>query len=169
MMNLVVDVHYSHDDYAVASGILFTDWSASTFVKKVSVKIEDIKPYEPGSFFERELPCILSLLDEISPKPDLVIVDGYVTLGAEGRKGLGAHLYQALGENTPIIGVAKNSFAGTPSDQKIYRGESEKPLYVTSIGVDQKEAKQLVQSMHGDFRIPTLLKMVDSECRSGIT
>ena len=168
-MNLVIDVHYFNDDYAVASGILFADWSASSSVKKVSIKVENIKPYEPGSFFERELPCILSLLNELSQKPDLLIIDGYVTLGAESRKGLGAHLYQALGEGIPIIGVAKNSFAGTPDDKKIYRGESEKPLYVTSIGIDQNEAKQLIQSMHGGFRIPTLLKMVDSECRSGIT
>lgn len=168
-MYLVIDVHYFNDDYAVASGILFVDWGSSDFVKKVSIKVEDIKPYEPGSFYERELPCILSLLNEISPKPDLVIIDGYVTLGAEGRKGLGAHLYHALGEEIPIIGVAKNSFAGTPDDKKIYRGESEKPLYVTSIGIDQNEAKRLIQSMQGDFRIPTLLKMVDSECRSGIT
>lgn len=168
-MNLVIDVHYSNDDYAIASGILFTDWSASSFVQKVSVKVEDIKPYEPGSFFERELPCILSLLKEVSPKPTLLVIDGYVTLGTEAREGLGIHLYKALEKEIPVIGVAKNRFSGTPDDQKIYRGKSKKPLYVTSIGIEQSEAKQLIQSMHGDFRIPTLLKMVDSECRGRIT
>lgn len=165
-MKLVVDVHYNNDDYAVASGILFFKWEPSSFEKKISVRIDEIKPYKPGSFFERELPCILALLSEIDNALEVIVVDGFVTLGAEKRDGLGAHLYRALDGKTPVIGVAKNSFAGTSDDCKVFRGDSKKPLYVTSVGIAHSDAKRYIQSMHGEFRVPTLLKLVDSECRS---
>ncbi len=168
-MKLVIDVHYKNDDFAVASGVLFTVWESPSLERKLSVRINEIKPYKPGSFFERELPCILSLLDELNEELDLIVIDGYVTLGSEKRDGLGAHLYREIGKKTPVIGVAKNSFSGTPDECKIYRGISKNPLFVTSIGIEQSDAKKYIESMHGEHRVPTLLKMVDSECRNEIT
>ncbi len=167
-MKAAIDVHYHNDDYAVASGVLFSDWQAACSEARISVKIDRIKPYQPGRFFERELPCILALLDAIQPQPELLIIDGFVTLGDEARAGLGTHLYNALGGRIPVIGVAKSSFANSPDSQQVVRGGSQRPLYVTSIGIDHAEAKHLIASMHGQFRVPTLLKLADSECRNGI-
>lgn len=38
-----------------------------------------ILPYEPGSFYKRELPCILSLLKDIYKQLDAIVIDGYAT------------------------------------------------------------------------------------------
>ncbi|MCE2594357.1 endonuclease V [Motilimonas cestriensis] len=168
-MKLVIDVHYNNNEFAVASGVLFSDWESSSYTSKLSVKINDIEPYQPGSFFKRELPCILALLNEIKDDVEVIVIDGYVTLGEARQDGLGSHLYNNLNTKVPIIGVAKNRFAGTPEQCEVLRGTSKKPLYVTSIGISQSEAKKFIQQMHGEYRVPTLLKLVDSECRNEIT
>ena len=168
-MKLAIDVHYCNNEYAVAAGVLFSDWQSSTCTNKLSVKINEIEPYEAGSFFKRELPCILSLLKEIKENIEIIVIDGYVTLGEENRPGLGAHLHNKLSKKVPIIGVAKNSFTGTPKDCEVLRGLSKNPLYITSIGISLSEAKNYIKQMHGNYRVPTLLKLVDSECRNEIT
>ncbi|MCA9017967.1 MAG: hypothetical protein KDA77_21770, partial [Planctomycetaceae bacterium] len=76
------------------------------------------------------------------------------------------HLYQQLNEQIPVIGVAKSRFANTPDETRIYRGASQNPLYVTSLGIPLAEAKHKINAMHGEFRIPTLLKRVDQLCRA---
>jgi len=53
------------------------------------------------------------------------------------------------------------------ADYKIFRGGSRRPLYVNSVGIDLEEAKQKIIAMHGDFRVPTLLKLADRESRKG--
>jgi deoxyinosine 3'endonuclease (endonuclease V) len=89
-------------------------------------------------------------------------VDGYVTLGAEQRPGLGQHLHAALGGQIPVVGVAKTRFAGVaPQVVPVRRGQSQNPLYVTSVGLPVAEAAQLVADMHGKHRFPTLLKLLD--------
>ena len=79
--------------------------------------------------------------------------------------GLGAYLYEALNKEIKIIGVAKSEFRDILSDTYLYRGESKKPLYITSAGVDLEVAKGFVSIMHGKYRFPTLLKEVDRLCR----
>jgi deoxyribonuclease V len=44
---------------------------------------------------------------------------------------------------------------------EVFRRGSIRPLYVTSAGVDQKKAAERIRMMHGDHRVPTLLKRVD--------
>jgi deoxyribonuclease V len=36
---------------------------------------------------------------------------------------------------------------------------------VTAAGIDVEEAARHVAAMHGNYRVPTLLKRVDSACR----
>ena len=123
--------------------------------------------YEPGSLYKRELPLILALLNSLSSRPSILVIDGYVQLDGEGRKGLGAHLYDALRCEVPVIGVAKNTFMGSPHAVAVHRGESGRPLYVTAAGVAQAQAAEQVRSMAGAHRHPTLLKLVDRLCRDG--
>jgi deoxyribonuclease V len=99
-----------------------------------------------------------------------VLVDGYVWLGG-ARPGLGARLFAALGERTPVVGVAKTAWGGTVAPAiaqddphrsvPVLRGQSVKPLFVTAEGLDVAEAAARVSAMHGAHRIPTLLKEVD--------
>ncbi len=163
-MKLAIDVQYKATS-AIIAGILFLDWNSDEMSRIFVKKITPIAPYESGAFYKRELPCILSLLEEIKENLDVIIIDGFVTLGEEQSEGLGSHLYRALNQSIPIIGVAKNPFKKTPKIFEVYRGESLKPLFVTSIGIELAKAKSLIKTMHGKYRNPTLLKKVDQICR----
>ena len=158
-------MQYASDESAVAAGIAFADWASGEIARTVIVRIDKAKPYRAGRFYERELPCVLELLEEFGAQPATLIVDGYVTLGGAGRDGLGAHVFRELGGRVPVIGVAKNKFADTPADTEVLRGTSTRPLYVTSRGIAHAEAKRLIRDMHGDNRMPTLLTAVDRACR----
>lgn len=156
-----VDVDY-RGEVAVAAAILFLDWGSGDPVAQHVVTVRGVAPYKPGSFYERELPCIQAVLARNHWPLAAIVVDGYVWLGAE--RGLGAHLYSALGERVPVIGVAKNPFRDAPAEV-VRRGDSRKPLYVSAAGMDAGVAGACVQRMHGVHRLPTILKEVDRLCR----
>jgi len=161
---LAVDVQY-HEDTALVAGVLFSSWESAEPHRCVITPVKKIVPYESGAFYKRELPCILALLDEVPEPLEVIVVDGFVSLGAEQNKGLGMHLYDALDQTTAVVGVAKQAFKDTPQECELLRGDSLKPIYVTAVGISLEEAVKNVASMHGKFRLPTLLKKVDRLCR----
>lgn len=163
-MILAIDVGYS-ENKALAIGVLFEDWNSTEPMKIYKEQIENIEPYEAGAFYKRELPCILSLLDHICENVTAIVVDGYVHLGAERRAGLGAHLFDALDAKIPVIGVAKNYFKETPIEHEVFRGKSQKPIYVTAVGMSLDQGIKYIQYMDGKNRIPTLLKLADRYSR----
>lgn len=164
-MIFAIDVDYRNNHTAVAAGILFQNWNDEKPSQILTVTLYQVEDYISGQFYKRELPCILELLKQLDKLPKFIIVDGYVFLGKD-KKGLGAYLYEALKQKVPIIGVAKNPFQDISNDTYIYRGKSKKPLYITSTGIELNKAKQYIKSMHGEYRIPTLLKEVDTICRT---
>src|SRR5439155_10587314 len=115
---------------------------------------------------KREMPCLLTVLAEVAEPLESIIVDGYVWLADEGTPGLGAHLFEALGEAVPVVGVAKTRFASARAARPVLRGDSQRPLFVTAAGIDVEAAAEHVRAMHGEFRLPTLLKRVDHLCRT---
>ncbi|SDI36592.1 endonuclease V [Chryseobacterium jejuense] len=158
---------YYYEDYANTVCIAFEDWASDREVEIFTEQISISSAYESGAFYKRELPCILSLLNKIVVREeDIIIVDGYVTLDNEGKIGLGGHLYEALQEKYPVVGIAKNEFT-TPDSQRrnVLRGDSKTPLFVTAKGIDVDHVKASVEQMHGPFRIPTLLKKLDQLSR----
>ncbi|MEL6491510.1 MAG: endonuclease V [Cyanobacteria bacterium J06634_6] len=164
-MLLATDIQYGEND-AVAAGVLFSSWVDEESEQSFTKHIKGIEPYEPGSFYKRELPCILALLSEINlDELTAIVIDGYVVLGSQQKPGLGMHLYEAIDRAIPVIGVAKNKFADTPTDCEILRGSSQSPLFVTSIAMPLEIAKANIVGMHGENRIPTMLKKVDQLCR----
>lgn len=153
-------------DYRAASVVTacvgFVEWTDATAAREHVVRsASPTAAYEPGRFFERELPYLRAALASFGETIELAIVDGYVWL-ADGVRGLGAHLHDAIG--VPVVGVAKTAYAGS-SAIAITRGESTSPLFVTAVGIDAKTAADQVVAMHGPFRIPTLLKRADSLAR----
>ncbi|MCK5728213.1 MAG: endonuclease V [Methylococcales bacterium] len=163
-MKLVIDVQYDGTN-AVVAGVIFSDWASNAIHETILTPVSNVKPYQAGAFYKRELPCILKLLEKITLSLEVIIIDGFVVLGDDNADGLGMHLYNALDQKIPIIGVAKKAFINTPVDYKIYRGGSKKPLYVTATGINISEAKASISTMHGKHRIPSLLKKVDQLCR----
>ena len=161
-----VDVHYQTAG-AVAACVLFSSWGQSDSEAEFAQGVRQVAPYEPGKFYRRELPCILSVLKIIQPVPSIIVVDAYVWLSIEERFGLGAHLYEALERKCSIVGVAKSPFFEGPNVAKVTRNSSARPLFVTSAGIPLEDAICAIQQMHGSFRIPTLIKRVDQLAKKG--
>lgn len=156
-----VDVDY-RDDGARAGLVAFADWGdAVAIAERVEVVLE-VAAYEPGQFYKRELPCLLRVLEGL--KPRLIVVDGYVWLG-DDRPGLGAHLFRALDGRAQVVGVSKTEFTSATRAIPVLRGGSARPLFVSAEGIELGGAADAVRSMHGDHRIPTLLRRVDRLCR----
>ena len=163
-MIYALDVDYNGDQDAVVASIGFNHWEDASPSYAQTHFVAPIEPYKAGSFYKRELPCLLEALRGLEDI-DCVVVDGYVWLEEEHHAGLGRYLYDALHQSVPIIGVAKSKFNGTPQRCELRRGASQKPLFITAVGIALEEAKELIASMSGNYRFPTLLKEVDSLCR----
>jgi len=144
-----VDVDY-RGDHAVAAALLFLDWSAKDPVAQHVVTVQGVAPYRPGSFYERELPCIEAVLARNHWPLAAIVVDGFVWLG-EAEPGLGARLFTALGEQVPVIGVAKNPYRGAPA-VAVRRGDSNKPLYsgTVFVGSDTRLGPAYFAVSYGD-------------------
>ena len=166
-MLCALDVHYYTDqgaDRATAAAVVFETWSSAEAIATYSTTIEAVQPYEPGQFYKRELPCLLAVIEAIANPITVYLVDGYVWLGAT-TPGLGHHLYHALKPHVPVVGIAKAPFKDLSGSTPVLRGSSQNPLYVSTIDMFLEEALQGVQKMHGEHRIPTLLKQVDQLSR----
>lgn len=167
MVLACLDVDYQ-DDRARAACVQFRRWTDATAAGEHAVELEAPAAYEPGQFYRRELPCLLAALAPPAPVMDGLLIDGYVWLDAAGeRPGLGAHLWERLDRRVFIIGVAKSPFAGSAGIE-VRRGQSDRPLHVTACGVELEWAAARIAEMHGEHRIPTLLRRVDRLSREWI-
>ncbi|MEM9545443.1 MAG: endonuclease V [Bacteroidota bacterium] len=156
------------EDKAQTSCLGINAWSDDEASFELTERIGDIQPYESGFFYKRELPCLKSILRkiELNSIDDILVIDGFVRLDDNKKLGLGGYLFEYLEAKIPVIGVAKNNFATINTlKREITRGESAKPLFITAMGIDLDLASDYISSMHGEFRIPTILKLVDTYCR----
>lgn len=157
-----VDVDY-RDAGVTAACVAADAWSDELARIEVVVRSAG-RPaaYQPGAFYERELPYVLEALARM-PALEVILVDAYVWLGPD-EPGLGKRLYDARGGAELVIGVAKTRFAGADAIE-VRRGDSDRPLYVTAVGLDPAAAARHVAAMHGEFRIPTLIRRADALAR----
>lgn len=163
-MRYALDVDYRDDGSALAAAVGFARWGDPAPAEERTARVERVAPYEPGAFYRRELPCLRAVLDRVAGPVALVVVDGHAWLRAHDDPGLGARLWEALGRAVPVVGVAKQPFAGGVA-LPLVRGASARPLWITAAGMDPAEALACVREMHGEHRLPTLLKRVDALCR----
>lgn len=164
-MVLAIDVHY-REDIAKAVGILF-NWTDNEPKQILIEYLQGIEEYVPGQFYKRELPCILKIINKIDLSLiEVIIIDGQVFIDNNKSYGLGGHLWETLNKEKPIIGVAKKFYHNTEKVvHPVYRGSSKIPLYVSSVGIDSLKAETLVKNMHGEYRIPTVLKQLDIQTK----
>ena len=161
---LIVDVHYV-DSVGTAAGLLFREWNSPAADEAFVVSTKGVAPYRPGSFYLRELPCLQRLINRVAFPISTIVIDGYVTLASD-QPGLGVHLWNWLNGKVPVIGVAKSAFHTTHASARLCRGTSNRPLFISSAGMSLDEAKACIRGMHGDHRIPTLVREVDRLCRA---
>jgi len=160
-MILAIDVHYRLN-FAKSVGVVFQR-NSEEIIDTFIVYVDKVQAYESGKFYKRELPCVLELLRQVDLNQiDIIIIDGYVYIDNKHTNGLGAYLYFALEKEIPIIGVAKNTLKNNHKTVvEVYRGESKKPLFVSSVGMDIDKAVKIIKKMNGAYRIPIMLKNVD--------
>lgn len=165
-MLLAVDVHYK-EDYAKTVLVLFDEWTSEIPNEIIEVSTSEVADYEPGFFYKRELPCILEALQKVDLQTiDAILIDGYVYVDDGFTHGLGGYLFEALRQKIPIVGIAKTKFIrNTTTVLEVFRGESKNPLFVSSIGMALDFAAQKTKEMHGDFRLPYLLKLMDQKTK----
>lgn len=159
-----LDVQYT-DTAAFAAAVVFDDWQAASARSTYIASECSPEPYEPGCFYLRELVPLLTVIDKIIEPVETFVIDGYCHLSDSRDPGLGAHLLERLGKSKTVIGVAKNRFRDTTHAVELLRGKSQRPLFITSIGIGYEDAAKHIASMNGAFRVPALLKMVDQLAR----
>ncbi len=164
-MVVVIDADYNEEtrDGHVA-GIVARDILAEKEDAVVTAMVHDIADYVPGQFYKRELQSVEAIIDQLKVEDiDLIVVDGYADSGTT-EHALGTFVFEKY--QIPVIGIGKNKYDRCIlTDLEVYRGESKKPLYVTSKGMDNEEAKRLVKNMAGEFRLPYFVKYADNRAR----
>ncbi len=156
------DVHYEEDAVASAAAVIFRDYRTARPDDTITQLVYGVEDYMPGAFYKRELPCLRELIQCIKIPLTEIIIDGYVT--HRDGPGLGQHLYMEMGSRIPVVGVAKNRYAGTKAIE-VLRGKSRNPLFVTSAGINPRKAAERINHRHGRYSIPTLLKLADRRAR----
>lgn len=162
---VAVDVHYPAEGGAVAAAVVVADLAFGCIVAERLAHLDQVEPYQPGAFWRREWPAVSAVLSGLG-RIDLVLVDGYVHLDADGRPGLGAHVAEEL--DVPVIGVAKTAFRGAEHAVQVVRAPATKPLYVTAAGMAAGRAAELVSAMAGRYRLPDALRRVDALARGTV-
>lgn len=165
-MIIAVDVYYE-ENKAKSVGVVFQSWEDSNPLEIITSYTENPQEYETGFFYKRELPCIQELLKFTDINQiHTIVVDGYVYLNNEKKPGLGHYVYTHFSGTIPVIGVAKSAFHDNETFvKKIYRGNSSKPLYISSVGLELEVAAEHIQSMYGEYRFPHLLKLLDKQTK----
>lgn len=165
-MLAAIDVKY-YPEKAKTVCALFEHWESKEADAYIVDYGHSIEEYVPGEFYRRELPCILSVLSNVDLATlNGIVIDGFVYLDDDHRAGLGAYLYDHLNKTIPVIGVAKKSFHSLIRNViPVTRGKSLNPLFVTAAGIDLQEAALNIRTMHGQYRIPDILKEVDRRTR----
>jgi len=143
-----------------------------------SVSTQDCTfPYVPGYLSFREVPGLLSALENIETRPDVLLCDAQ-GIAHRRRMGLAAHV--GLLVDTPVVGCAKSVLYGrfsTPGDKRgayshMFAPEGEvvgaavrtrervKPVYV-SVGnrIDLDTAISVVLGCSTGYRIPRPLRL----------
>ena len=165
-MVIVIDVDYGESEACVA-GVFAEEVYSTESCGFLRLKIKDYGDYESGQFYKRELPCVKAILEKVNPKVlDFIVVDGYADFGTD-RVSFGQAVYETYG--IPTIGIAKKACQYCVlSDTEVFRGSSHSPVFVTSYGISQEEAKSIVRRMSGKNRLPYLVKLADSYARGNI-
>lgn len=133
-------------------------------------------PYVPGYLGFREIPALLEAWTQLTPKPDLILVDGH---GLAHPRGMGIATQLGLVLDMPTIGVAKSLLVGTlaaplgpaPGDQApllhkdqligmaLRTRRNANPLYI-SIGhrISLPTAIAWVRQTTGPYRLPAPIR-----------
>lgn len=165
IMVVIIDVDYDEETRkGHVAGIVVKEILAEQEEYVLTAIVTEIEDYIPGQFYRRELKSIESIICQMNIEDiEMIVVDGYADSGTE-EHALGTYVYEKY--KIPVIGIGKNRYNRCVlKNIEVYRGDSKKPLYVTSKGIDNEQAKKLVGKMAGKYRLPYLVKIADNRAR----
>lgn len=172
-----LDVAYATDSDLVAAAVVTVSVATGEVLESATAVGAAEFPYVPGLFAFRELPTLLTALEKLDTRPDLLVADGH-GLTHPRRFGLACHL--GVETDLPTIGVAKTPLGQyTPPDQArgartplVDAGEEVgaalrtqpgvKPVFV-SVGhrVDLATACARVLALAPRYRLPETTRQAD--------
>ncbi len=175
-----VDVAYCGET-AVAAAVLY-DLKDICLMEEATAVAEVSFPYIPGYLFFREGPAVLTAIEKLARRPDLIMVDGHGI--AHPKKAGYACLLGAL-LDIPSIGCAKSRLVGNYEEPGPERGsfsllayggetvgavvrtrQNVRPVFV-SVGhmIELKKAVDTVLRFAPKYRIPEPLRAADALAR----
>ncbi len=137
----------------------FDDWDAAEAARNFTSRVAPVDPpvrSPPGAV---ELAGVLHLLREHALQPELIVIDGPVHLDAAEKPAWGRQLFDVLGGRTAVIGISTPTTSGLSAQFEVWRDAEARPLIVTCVGIDLGAAKVRLRTMHGQRRVPTLMKL----------
>ena len=161
-----VDVSASRGQEIATGAVVVLEYPGLDIVEVKVVEGKSGFDYRPGLLSFRELPVILAACEELSNKPDLVLVDGQ-GIAHPRRFGLACHLGLFL--DTPTIGCAKSRLCGKHEMPGVERGDyAELMVGEETIGVvlrTRQDTKPLYISVGHKIDLPAAISLVLECCR----
>lgn len=176
-----LDVHYHGDDELTAA-VVVLDAGTLAPVEQVVAYGKAAFPYVPGLFAFRELPALVTALEQLMVTPDLLVCDGY---GLAHPRGFGLACHLGVLTGLPALGVGKTPFIGThelPGPERgawtpiLHEGATVgralrtqpgvKPVYVSQghrISLDTATSQVLHLAAH--YRLPEPIRHADHLAR----
>ncbi len=113
------DMSYNKFSDVIYAGIVLLDPNTMQVVGH-SLMIDKMTfPYIPGLLSFREIPSLMKAWEQLSQKPDIMLVDGH-GIAHSRRMGIAAHL--GLLTQTPTIGCAKKILFGKYIEPALEKG-----------------------------------------------
>ena len=112
------DCAFLGKDRIIAAAVL-CDARTLRVIASSSVTQQVRFPYVPGLLSFREAPAVIAAVEQLAPRPDLLMIDGQ---GLAHPRGLGIASHVGLWLDIPTIGVAKSRLCGEYGDVPAHRG-----------------------------------------------
>jgi deoxyribonuclease V len=170
------DCCYSRDDTLCGAAVVVWDLESREEVETVTTRLDVHFPYIPGLFAFREAPAILTVLERLAARPQLLICNGH-GIAHPRRFGLASHVGVLAG--IPTVGCAQKRLCGSFVEPGAERGSSSpltdgreiigavlrtrsgvRPLFI-SIGhrIDLATAVRIVLACTHGHRLPEPLRL----------
>lgn len=173
-----LDVGFEENGAVTRAAAVLLDAHTLTPLTEIVARLPTRMPYIPGLLSFRELPALLSALEQLPQTPDLVFVDGH---GVAHPRGLGIAAHLGAVTDLPTIGVAKSILVGKHAELGPHRGERVpleyrgkmigwvlrskdrvRPLIVSpGHRVSMEAVPDLVLAFGGKYRLPEPTRLAD--------
>ncbi|MFI2714363.1 deoxyribonuclease V [Micromonospora sp. NPDC018662] len=180
-----LDVAYAESGDRLAAAVTVLDAVTLAVVDEAVCVGRPAFPYVPGLFAFREMPALLTALERLTVRPELLVCDGH-GVAHPRRFGLACHLGLVTG--LPALGVGKTPLVGSWTGPGPRRGDRAdlrdgeevvgrvlrtrdgvRPVFVSvghRIGLD--EAVERVLALTPRYRLPETTRTADQLCRRAL-